>query len=208
MQIITQDFFNGLCCPPTYNFDVDSSDWAGAGIINQLTFETIVGCTCSSFVLSGNNIKAVIETGSNLALNSKNITNINYIKQVNNISIYGGITNINLNANPNININNLLFPFPDTLSNIQFAGCDLNEFKTNQQFPIGLRQLGLPGNNFYSPLWDNSILSWSTFQNQFDMMGTPLGLIINFLGGSSNLYDSSSPIGTMFASKNIIESYI
>lgn len=96
MQTIVQDFFNDLCCPPTYNFDVDSNDWAGAGIISQVTFETIVGCTCSSFVLSGNNIKANVTSVGNagiLDLSNKTINNIN------NLSISTSYNSLLLNNN-------------------------------------------------------------------------------------------------------------
>ena len=84
MDSTLQEYLNGICCSTpvvTYNFDVDSSDWAGSGITDQETFESILGVTTEQFLLSGNNIKAnILTTTSNeLILGVKNITNVNYI---------------------------------------------------------------------------------------------------------------------------------
>lgn len=84
MQTELQDYFNRLCCPTpvvNYNFDVDSSDWAGAGITDKASFESLLGVTTSDFLLSGNNIKANVltTTGNYLQLKSKTLTNVNYI---------------------------------------------------------------------------------------------------------------------------------
>jgi hypothetical protein len=196
--------------PVAYNFDVDSSNWAAAGITNQASFQSVTGAVCSSFVLSGNNIKAVIEhvPGGYLQLLNCNITNVKYIKNVNNSEL-NQIFSINLSNNSNININNLEFPLADTISVLSLAGCDLLEFKTNQQLPTSLRELYLRLNNFYNPLWDNSMLNWATFQNQFQMLGLPSrGLVIDFLQGYGDLYPIGSPIKTMFDSKNIVEYYM
>jgi Leucine-rich repeat (LRR) protein len=84
METQLQDYFNGLCCPApvvTYNFDVDSSDWAGAGITDQASFESALGVTTSDFLLSGNNIKSNIltTTGNILDFGKQTVTNVNYI---------------------------------------------------------------------------------------------------------------------------------
>jgi hypothetical protein len=83
MNTELQDYLNGICCstPVTYNFDVDSSDWAGSGITDQASFESVLGVTTDAFVLSGNNIKANILTTTNntLDFNGQTVTDVNYI---------------------------------------------------------------------------------------------------------------------------------
>jgi hypothetical protein len=98
-----QDYFNGICCNTpvvTYNFDVDSSDWAGTGITDQASFDSALGVTTSDFLLSGNNIKANILTTTNnyIDLNSKNITNVNHIT-------VSGLKTLNLSNNKIVTFN-------------------------------------------------------------------------------------------------------
>jgi hypothetical protein len=96
MQTAVEDYLSRLCCPPviTYNFDVDNLDWEGVGIINQTTFESILGVTTDQFLKVGNNIKSNILTVSvnTLDLHEMSITNVNYIT-------LSGITTLNLNTN-------------------------------------------------------------------------------------------------------------
>ena len=85
METALQDYLNGLCCsappPANYNFDVESSNWAGAGITNQTSFNSVLGVTTGAFQITGNKIEAEILTltDNSLILISKNITNVNYI---------------------------------------------------------------------------------------------------------------------------------
>lgn len=88
MQTVVEDFFNQICCPVSeeFNLDVDSNDWAGAGITDQNSFNSAFGVNTSAFLLSGNNIKATI-TGYSLPVNqlfagNKNITNVNFFTVV------------------------------------------------------------------------------------------------------------------------------
>jgi hypothetical protein len=215
MQNVLEDFFNGLCCeatpppPVAYNFDVDSSNWAGAGITDQASFELATGTVCSSFVLSGNNIKAVIETGSNINLQAKNITTVNYIKQLNNVSL-GPLGIINLNLNPALNINNMDYPFPDTLTSLWVIDCNITEFKTNQQLPIGLRQLNIGFNNESDPLFLPSLETWLTTQNAFyvDPAIYADGLRIWFTNQAIQIVSPSSSLGVLFTAKNVYEGLI
>ena len=103
MDIDIQNYKNGLCCPApvvTYNFDVDSSDWAGAGITDQASFEGTLRVTVDQFILSGNNIKANILTvnGNALGLSGFNVTNVNYIT-------VSGLQDLDLSNNQNIQFN-------------------------------------------------------------------------------------------------------
>jgi hypothetical protein len=97
MQIITQGFFNGLCCEESiiYNFDADAN-WQSVGIVSQITFDVINLVTTSDFVKNGNNIKAnVISVGNAgiLDLSGKTITNVN------NLSISAYFYNLVLSNN-------------------------------------------------------------------------------------------------------------
>lgn len=78
-----QTYLNGICCSTpavTYNFDVDSSDWAGVGITDKASFEAALQVSTDQFLLSGDNIKAnIVSNNIALGLNEKNITNVNYI---------------------------------------------------------------------------------------------------------------------------------
>ncbi len=115
METQLQDYLNGICCTTptvTYNFDVDSSDWAGAGITDQASFESTLKVTVDQFILSGNNIKANILTviGNSLGLSSYNVTNVNYIT-------VPGLQDLDLSNNQNIQFNPSL-SLPTSLANL------------------------------------------------------------------------------------------
>jgi hypothetical protein len=118
MQQAIQDYFNQICCTTptvTYNFDVDSSDWAGVGITDQASFESELGVTTSDFLLSGNNIKANIltTTGNTLNMSTFNITNINYIT-------VAGLQLLELSSNQIANLN-LTSPLPSSISTLNLG---------------------------------------------------------------------------------------
>jgi hypothetical protein len=143
MQTVIQDYFNGLCCteipPVTYNFDVDSSDWAGAGITNKATFESVLGVTTDQFLLAGNNIQANILTGGYyLILNNRNITNVNYIT-------YNGIYHLGITNNPMITFNPTL-PLHNNLSHLHLNGNQIVTFNPSIPLPNSLATLNLEGN--------------------------------------------------------------
>jgi Leucine-rich repeat (LRR) protein len=143
METQLQDYFNGLCCPTpvvTYNFDVDSSDWAGAGITDQASFDSVLGVTTSDFLLSGNNIKANILTtnGNNINLLSRQITNIGYIT-------VSGLIEIDLGSNQIATFNPTI-ALPSSLQNLYLADNQIVDFNPTIALPSSLVFLGLHSN--------------------------------------------------------------
>ncbi len=139
-----QDFFNKICCTSTpvvtYNFDVDSSDWAGTGITDQASFESVLGVTTDQFLLSGNNIKANVltTTGDELNLNSKNITNVNYIT-------VSGLLLINLESNQIVTFNPSI-ALPSSLQFLYLSANQIVTFNPTLPLPSSLQELYLGGN--------------------------------------------------------------
>jgi hypothetical protein len=143
METQLQDYFNGLCCPApvvTYNFDVDSSDWAGAGITDQASFDSVLGVTTSDFLLSGNNIKANIltTTGNVLTLKSKQITNISYIT-------VSGLIEISLEGNQIVTFNPSI-ALPSSLQILYIPYNQITTFNPTLPLPTSLERLELNGN--------------------------------------------------------------
>jgi hypothetical protein len=138
-----QDYFNQICCTTptvTYNFDVDSSDWTGAGITDQASFESVLGVTTSDFLLSGNNIKANIltTTGNALSIKSKNITNIGYIT-------VSGLIDINLSSNQIVTFNPSI-ALPSSLQFLYLSDNQIIEFNPSIALPSSLEILDLRSN--------------------------------------------------------------
>jgi Leucine-rich repeat (LRR) protein len=143
MQTELQDYFNRLCCPTpvvNYNFDVDSSDWAGAGITDKASFESLLGVTTSDFLLSGNNIKANVltTTGNYLQLKSKTLTNVNYIT-------VSGLQVLNLSDNQLTTFNPTI-ALPSTLVNLNLSVNQIVTFNPTIALPSSLQSLNLSSN--------------------------------------------------------------
>jgi len=143
MQTELQDYFNRLCCPApvvTYNFDVDSSDWAGSGITDQASFDSTLGVTTSDFLLSGNNIKANIltTTGNTLELKSKTLTNVNYIT-------VSGLQNLQLSDNQLTTFNPTI-ALPSSLQQLKLHVNQITTFNPTIALPSSLEFLNLYGN--------------------------------------------------------------
>jgi hypothetical protein len=146
MQTLSQellDYMNGICCPApvvTYNFDVDSSDWVGAGITDQASFDGALGVTTSDFLLSGNNIKANILTTTNnsIVVNNLNITNVNYITVL-------GLIILNLNHNQIATFNPTI-ALPSTLQGLLLADNQYTNFNPIIPLPTSLIDLRLDTN--------------------------------------------------------------
>jgi Leucine-rich repeat (LRR) protein len=141
METQLQDYFNGICCPaPTFNFDVDSSDWTGGGITDQASFESELGVTTSDFLLSGNNIKANILTTTSNAINltSKQITNIGYITVSGLIEIYLSDNQI-VTFNPDIAL-------PSSLNLLDLQLNQIVDFNPDIALPTSLQSLNLTDN--------------------------------------------------------------
>jgi hypothetical protein len=140
MQTELQDYFNRLCCPTpvvNYNFDVDSSDWAGSGITDQASFESGLGVTTSDFLLSGNNIKANILTtiGNAITLKSMQITNIGYIT-------VSGLVNLNLSVNQIVTFNPTI-ALPSSLQSLNLSSNQIVTFNPTIALPSSLQYLAL-----------------------------------------------------------------
>jgi Leucine-rich repeat (LRR) protein len=143
MQTELQDYFNRLCCPTpvvNYNFDVDSSDWAGAGITDKASFESVLGVTTSDFLLSGNNIKTNILTtnGNTLNLKSKTLTNVNYIT-------VSGLQVLNLSDNQLTTFNPTI-ALPSSLQVLNLGDNQIVTFNPTLPLPSGLEFLYLHSN--------------------------------------------------------------
>jgi Leucine-rich repeat (LRR) protein len=143
MQTELQDYFNRLCCPTpvvNYNFDVDSSDWAGAGITDKASFESLLGVTTSDFLLSGNNIKANVltTTGNYLQLKSKTLTNVNYIT-------VSGLQVLNLSDNQLTTFNPTI-ALPSTLVDLNLSVNQIVTFNPTIALPSSLQSLNLSSN--------------------------------------------------------------
>jgi Leucine-rich repeat (LRR) protein len=163
MQTEIQDYFNGLCCTEpvvTYNFDVDSSSWAGVGITNQATFNSVLGVSTDQFLLTGNNIQANIltTTSNSLNLNSKNITNVDYIT-IPSLQVLQIINNQLTNFNPtqalpgdliglfldnnNLTTFNPSIALPSTITDLGLSENDLTSFNPSIALPTSLTNLQL-----------------------------------------------------------------
>jgi hypothetical protein len=170
-----QDYFNQICCTTptvTYNFDVDSSDWAGTGITDQASFDSVLGVTTSDFLLSGNNIKATITSlptvkgKVTLSLNSKSITNVNYITVVN-------LETLNLNNNQIATFNPIL-SLPSSLQDLYLGYNQLIIFNPTIALPSSLEDLEIVGNQM-------TLASYTASESWANGMHTaPSGGVISF----------------------------
>jgi hypothetical protein len=88
--------------------------------------------------------------------------------------------------------------------------CNITEFKTNQQLPIGLRQLNIGFNNESDPLFLPSLETWLTTQNAFyvDPAIYADGLRIWFTNQAIQIVSPSSSLGVLFTAKNVYEGLI
>jgi hypothetical protein len=174
MNTELQDYFNGLCCTEpviTYNFDVDSSDWAGAGITDQASFESVLGVTTSDFLLSGNNIQANILTTTDniLDFKSKNITNVNYIT-------VSDLVDLGLNNNQIVTFNPSI-ALPSSLQNLELSNNQIVTFNPTLPLPTSLQTLGLGSNQMTtagytaSETWANGM--HTTTSGQIDLTSNP-----------------------------------
>ncbi len=147
MQAVIQDYLNGLCCPEpevTYNFDVDSSDWAGVGITDKASFESVLEVTTDNFLLAGDNIKAnILTTTSNiLSLESLSVTNVNYIT-------VSGLLELNLNDNQIVTFNPSIV-LPSSLLELVLSANQIVTFNPTIALPSSLQNLGLQYNQIIS----------------------------------------------------------
>lgn len=181
MQNDLEDFFNGICCGPIvepFNFDVDSSNWAGLGITDQATFGSYYGVTTDYFVLSATNIKANITICDiNFNLLQSNITAVRKLPNLvyttlnlynNQISVFTAelastITTINLSVNQLTSFNPISWPIG--LQNLQIAGNLLTQFNPTALMPNTVVNINLGYNQFNtagyiaSEPWANSLHS-------------------------------------------------
>lgn len=194
METILQNYLNNICCPAPpitpYNFDVESSDWAGVGITDKASFESALVVTCGAFAITGNKIEAEILTtsfdGANnvLELSSKNIINVNYItaNMIGDIRLgYNQITQFNptlpLPSNLKIlviDFNGLTqfnptLPLPSNLQVLSIQFNQLTEFNPPFSLPNSLYRLYLAGNQMTLAGYTISE-SWANLQTPF----TPL----------------------------------
>ncbi len=176
----------------SFNFDVDSSDWSGAGITDQTSFNDIMGVTTSAFVLNGNNIKATITSLPfdsmvnlyTLRLYLKNITNINYVT-INDLGYLAAAGNYFTAFNPSMSL-------PNSLVNLNLGDNSLTQFVTS--IPNSLNNLSLQNNlmdlSSYAAMesWANSLPATT---------GTPK--YINFNGNTASV--SGTNLETILISK-------
>jgi Leucine-rich repeat (LRR) protein len=143
MNTELQDYLNGICCSTsaTYNFDVDSSDWAGGGITDQASFDSALGVTTDAFVLSGTNIKANILTTTDniLGFRGQTVTNVNYIT-------VSGLLTLNLDANQIVDFNPTI-ALPSSLQELYLYNNEIVTFNPTIALPSTLLTLNLAGNH-------------------------------------------------------------
>jgi Leucine-rich repeat (LRR) protein len=165
MNTELQDYLNGICCstPVTYNFDVDSSDWAGGGITDKASFESVLGVTTDQFVLSGNNIKANILTTTDniLGFRSQTVTNVNYITVSGllildlsdnqivtfnpTIALPSSLQELSLGTNQIVTFNPTI-PLPSSLVTLWLYDNQIATFNPTIALPSSLKNLALYGN--------------------------------------------------------------
>jgi Leucine-rich repeat (LRR) protein len=143
MNTELQDYLNGICCSTpivSYNFDVDSSDWAGSGITDQASFESVLGVTTDQFLLVGNNIKANIltTTDNTLSFRGQTVTNVNYIT-------VSGLVMLNLGDNQIVTFNPSI-ALPSSLQILRFNGNQIVTFNPSIALPSSLQELNLDAN--------------------------------------------------------------
>jgi hypothetical protein len=165
MNTELQDYLNGICCAevtPTlpYNFDVESSSWADAGITDKATFESVLGVTCGAFVMTGGRIEAEILTVSppELALRSFYINKVNYIT-------VPGITRINLTNNEIVDFNPTK-PLNSDLDALQLDFNLMEKFNPTIPMPVSLIALNLASNQMTTAGYTASE-TWATAQPAF-----------------------------------------
>jgi hypothetical protein len=165
MNTELQDYLNGICCAevtPTlpYNFDMESSSWADAGITDKATFESALGVTCGAFVMTGGRIEAEILTVSSPTLGLRSF----YINKVNYITV-PGITVIILSNNEIVDFN----PTKPLNSNLEALILDVNlmeKFNPTIPMPVSLTALKLDSNQMTTAGYTASE-TWATAQPAF-----------------------------------------
>ncbi len=191
MNTELQDYLNGICCSTpvvTYNFDVDSLDWAGGGITDKASFESVLRVTTDQFVLNGNNIKANIltTTGDTLKFGNQTVTNVNYIT-------VSGLIEINLEGNQIVTFNPSI-ALPSSLQILYLESNQIVTFNPSIALPSSLLYLTLSGNQMTtagytaSEPWANGIHTAPSgghiyFSNNIDSVsGTNLETILTNKG--------------------------
>ena len=167
MDTTLQNYLNGLCCsapppppPANYNFDVESSNWAGAGITNQASFNSVLGVSTGSFQITGNKIEAEILTiSSNLFnLNNTNVSKLNYIT-------FEGIKDLRLDYNLIADFNPNL-PLPSSLKSLFLSNNQIVSFAPTYPLPPSLQYLYLQNNLMTNNGYVNSE-AWANNQIPF-----------------------------------------
>ena len=139
MEAVLENYFNGLCCPPvvpSYNFDVESSDWASNGITDQASFNSVLGVTTGAFAITGNKIEAEILTTTDNSLIFKEfgtITNVNYIT-------VSGLLSLNL-LNNQITTFSPSIALPIGLQTLDLASNQISNFNPTIALPSSLQDL-------------------------------------------------------------------
>lgn len=168
MNTTLQDYLNGLCCsatptptPANYNFDVESSNWAGVGITNQASFNSVLGVTTGAFQTTGNKIQAEILTiSSNLFnLNNTNVSKLNYIT-------FEGIKDLRLEYNLIADFNPNL-PLPNSLKSLFLNNNQMVSFAPTHPLPASLQYLYLQNNLMTKNGYSNSEI-WANNQTTFN----------------------------------------
>lgn len=167
MDITLQNYLNGLCCsapppppPANYNFDVESSNWAGSGIANQSSFNAVLGVTTGAFKITGNKIEAEILTiSSNMFnLNNTNVSKLNYIT-------FEGIKDLRLDYNLIADFNPSL-PLPNSLKSLFLSNNQIVSFAPTYPLPPSLQYLYFQNNLITSSGYVNSE-NWANNQIPF-----------------------------------------
>jgi Leucine-rich repeat (LRR) protein len=165
MDTTLQNYLNGLCCsatPPTplYNFDVESSNWAGVGITNQASFNSVLGVATGAFQITGNKIQAEILTTSSSMLNliNTNILKLNYIT-------FEGIKDLRLDYNLIADFNPI-FPLPSSLKSLYLINNQMVSFAPTYPLPPSVQYLSLKNNLITNTGYSNSE-AWANNQIPF-----------------------------------------
>jgi Leucine-rich repeat (LRR) protein len=155
----------------------------------------ITGCTCSSFVLSGNNIKANItsmplggfyDDKLTLRLASCKIINVNYIT-------VSGLQNLELNANEIVNFNPTI-ALPSSLTDLNLGSNQIVNFNPTIALPSSLIGLILNNNQMTLAGYVAS-QPWATNQTAFSSICE-----IQFIDNVDSV--SGTALETILSSKN------
>ena len=197
MDTTLQNYLNGLCCsappppaPANYNFDVESSNWAGVGIANQNSFNSVLGVTTGAFKITGNKIEAEILTISSdlFNLNNTNVSKLNYIT-------FEGIKDLRLEYNLIADFNPNL-PLPNSLKSLFLNNNQMVSFAPAQPLPPSLQYLYLQNNLMTNNGYINSEI-WANNQTPFTS-----SCEINFNGNVNSV--SGTNLEAILISKNAV----